>query len=183
WARGFMWSPQAASCTPYAGRFHASAASCVAQTIRDYPSLFKVTTPIHVSHFEFLLSSHPLVASLQFANVGESAPITFPGLDFLREQRGFEIAACGRYSPAFGCNLSLACTAHLSAWFQHPTRANFALSTTSAWDLTRPNSWTARDGSSVRFGNLQDFWSDPAQRSQAPQPVHPDHAGTSSESP
>ncbi|KAF8515187.1 hypothetical protein JB92DRAFT_2915681 [Gautieria morchelliformis] len=61
-------------------RFHASpAVSCAAQTIRDYPSLFKVTMAIHVSHFEFLLSSHPLVASLQFANVGESAPITFAG--------------------------------------------------------------------------------------------------------
>ncbi|KAF8505315.1 hypothetical protein JB92DRAFT_2965091 [Gautieria morchelliformis] len=65
-------------------RFHVSpAVSCAAQTIRDNPSLFKVTTPIHVNHFEFLLSSHPLVASVQFANVGESAPITFVGSRYL----------------------------------------------------------------------------------------------------
>ncbi|KAF8505319.1 hypothetical protein JB92DRAFT_2965165 [Gautieria morchelliformis] len=216
WTRCFMWSPQAASCTPSAGSTEVTEPfnSCAPGSVlcgANYPrqpfTIQSHRTPIHVSHFEFFLSSHPFVASVQFANVGESAPITFDfsnrdiyeaGLDFLREQRVFEVAACGRYSPALGCDL-------LPDMYSTPVGVvpNTPVGQISPYQ--RPQRGTSRaptlgprDGSRVRFGNLHDFWTEPAQRSQAPQarsclddvsgayrcwPVHPDHAGTSSESP
>ncbi|KAF8483017.1 hypothetical protein JB92DRAFT_3034110 [Gautieria morchelliformis] len=155
-------------------RFHASpAASCALQTIRDSPSLFKVTTPIHVDHFEFLLSSHPLVVNLPRSHLSDR-DIYEPGLDCLREQRGFEIAACGRYSPshAFGCDL-------LPGIYSTPVGvvSNTPLGQISPYQ--RPQHGTSRAPTlgpramalARRIGHVYRCW-----------PVHPDHVGTSSES-
>jgi hypothetical protein len=148
-----------------------------AQTIANHPALFKIITPIDVDRFQFLLSSHPnrpLVESVcrslregvwPFAVVDESAPITFDfseqdvspaGLDFLREQRDVEIS-CGRYSPAFGTDLLPGMYSTPVGVVPKPHSDKFRLINDLSAGPHAPNFWIARDDSTVRFDNLQDF--------------------------
>jgi hypothetical protein len=71
---------------------------------------------------------------------------------FLREQRDTEIA-CDRYSPAFGPDLLPGMYSTPVGVVPKPHSGRFRAGPHA------PNSWIARDDSSVRFDNLQDFGS------------------------
>jgi hypothetical protein len=150
-----------------------------AQTISDHPSLFRIVTPINVDRFETLLASHPnrpLVYSVckslreevwPYEALDESAPVTFDfserevspaGLMFLREQRDTEIA-CDRCSPAFGPDLLPGMYSTPIGVVPKPHSDKFRLVNDLSAGPHAPNSWIARDDSSVRFDNLQDFGS------------------------
>jgi hypothetical protein len=100
-----------------------------------------------------------------YAALDESAPVTFDfseqevspaGLTFLREQRDLEIA-CNRYSPTFGPDLLQGMYSTPGGVVPKPHSDKFRLVNDLSAGPHAPNSWIARDDSSVRFDNLQDF--------------------------
>ncbi|KIJ32237.1 hypothetical protein M422DRAFT_184884, partial [Sphaerobolus stellatus SS14] len=188
YTHGFLWSADeepgtpSATSTLYAAPLPSPPKSelnntTTWETINRYPHLFKIVTPINVTHFKGLLQHHPNQPYVQsvcrglregfwpHATIPPDSPDTFDfsdrpqseeALSFIRAQRDKEIAA-DRFSITFGPDLLPGMFSSPIGAIPKPHSTGMRLITDQSAGPHSLNSFIPKDAAAVRYDNMHDL--------------------------